>query len=248
MYSLVYILGFILAAAVRTEKFSYYERSFSYALYVSTYAAIGAIAGGRLGYVLCYEPAYYFSHLSEIIQLYRGGMSFYGGFLGLVLAVYFVDRKGFWHNLDHIAVLACIVLPLGRLANFWNGELWGTPTDVSWGMIFAGADNQTRHPVQLYEAVLEGPLLYLVITAGRFFLGRLERFTDLSGATAVLFAYFYGIFRFSAEFFREPDRVVGYVFLNFTLGHVLSAVLSIVMTVIFCRRFMSQYFNQPSAV
>jgi phosphatidylglycerol:prolipoprotein diacylglycerol transferase len=243
MYSLVYILGFILAATVHTEKFSYYERSFSYALYVSTYAAIGAIAGGRLGYVLCYEPVYYFNHLSEIVQLYRGGMSFYGGLFGLVLAVYFVDREGFWHNLDHIAILACIVLPFGRLANFWNGELWGTPTDVSWGMIFAGADNQIRHPVQLYEAVLEGPLLYLAVSAIRFYLGRTERFSDLTGLTATLFAYFYGIFRFSAEFFREPDRVVGYVFINFTLGHLLSAILSVVAAVVFCQRFLSQNSN-----
>lgn len=244
MYSLVYLLGFIFAVTVRTEKFSYHEHSFSYALYISTYAALGAIMGGRLGYVLFYEPSYYLNHLLEIIQLYRGGMSFYGGLLGLFMAVYLADPKGSWRNLDHFAVLACFVLPLGRIANFLNGELWGTPTDLPWGVIFAGADNQIRHPVQLYEAVLEGPVLLLTILIIRHMVKKAGLFSDLCGLTSLIFAYFYGIFRFCAEFFREPDRVVGYVFLNYSLGHILSALLSVTAAVIFCFRFVLNTSNR----
>ena len=186
-------------------------------------AALGAIIGGRLGYALFYEPGYYLEHPAEIPLLYLGGMSFHGGLLGLLLAVLLADIRGFWTNLDRMAFLACLILPLGRIANFLNGELWGTPCDYPWCVIFeAAGDGLPRHPVQLYEAALEGPVLLVLILAFRHFLKERGR---APGVMAALFGIGYALLRFLAEFLREPDLVTGYLWRGFTRGQGLCAVM-----------------------
>ncbi len=236
MYGLVYVAGWLAAVFLRFRRFDYFVPSFSYALYIATFAALGAIMGGRVGYVLFYEPAYYAQHMTEIPLLYLGGMSFFGGALGLVLVLCAVHPRGFWSNLDHLCLLACLILPLGRLANFLNGELWGTVTDLPWGVIFEGAGSLPRHPVQLYEAVLEGPLLLTAVLAVRRIMGTGNGAKP--GMVSLLFGFFYALFRFAAEFFREPDRVTGYVWLIFTPGHVLSLLLMLAVSALFMMRFV----------
>ena len=224
MYGFVYLLGFLTAVFAGVRRFPCYENTFLYTLYISVYAALGAVIGGRLGYVLFYEPGYYLGALSEIPLLYRGGMSFHGGALGLLLAVYLADPRGFTVNGDRLAVLSCFILPLGRIANFLNGELWGTPTDLPWGVIFeAAGDGIPRHPVQLYEAVLEGPVLLMLLLLSR----RLLKLSGEAGGAMALFGIWYGILRFLAEFFREPDRVAGYLFSGITRGQALCAALAL---------------------
>ncbi len=248
MYSSIYLLGFLLALLFQTKSDHYYLKSLSYSFYIAVYSAIGAIVGGRLGYVLLYEPVYYLDHLFEVIQLYKGGMSFFGGICGLTLCLWLLDRKGFWHNTDHLVLIACIILPLGRIANFCNGELWGTVTDLPWGMVFAGADDSPRHPVQIYEAILEGPALYLCVIMTSY-LNRVWGIVSNSvGLKALSFCYFYGLFRFSAEFVREPDRVVGYIWGSFTLGHLLAVMLILFALVIFSLRVLAESKSSTACV
>lgn len=169
-----------------------------------TYIVMGVIAGGRLGYVLFYKPAYYMSHPLEIPQIWTGGMSFHGGFIGVILAVYLFSRR---HNIalpklaDGIALAATPAILLVRIANFINAELWGRPTDLPWGVIFPTADGGPRHPSQLYEAGMEGMLLgaALILLAFRF--GGLKKPWLLTGT----FFTGYGLARFIVEFVRQPD-------------------------------------------
>ena len=223
MYGLVYLLGFLAAAFLGRKRFPCYENTPLYTLYIAVLAALGAIIGGRLGYALFYEPGHYLDNPAEIPLLYLGGMSFHGGLLGLLFAVLLADIRGFWTNLDRMAFLACLILPLGRIANFLNGELWGTPCAYSWCVIFeAAGDGLPRHPVQLYEAVLEGPALLVLILAFRHFL---KEWARVPGVTAALFGIGYALLRFGAEFFREPDPVTGYLWRGFTRGQGLCAIM-----------------------
>lgn len=179
-----------------------------------TWVIVGIIVGGRLGYVLFYKPAYYLSKPWEIPFVWEGGLSFHGGFLGVVLAIFLFARH---HNLplggaaDTIALASPPAILLGRIANFVNAELWGRPTTVPWGVIFPGEAAQTcagvafgacaRHPSQLYEAALEGLLLGLILIIAAFRLGALKRPWLISG----LFFAGYGVARFLVEFVRQPD-------------------------------------------
>ena len=168
------------------------------------WVTLGIIVGGRLGYVLFYNPGYFASHPAEILQLWNGGMSFHGGFLGCVAAaVLFARSRGipFLSLGDVSCAVAPIGLFLGRLANFVNGELWGRVTDVPWAMIFPNAGTMPRHPSQLYEAGLEGPAL-LIVLALFVRAGALKR----AGIVTGVFAIGYGMARFFCEFFREPGR------------------------------------------
>ncbi|MBQ9275284.1 MAG: prolipoprotein diacylglyceryl transferase [Succinivibrio sp.] len=178
---------------------------------------LGAILGGRLGYVLCYEPHWYSQHLGEIPQLWRGGMSFFGGVLGVCCAVFLScgTLRRALSELDLIALLALLIIPLGRIVNFLNGELWGTPSTLPWAVIFEGADELPRHPVQLYEALTEGPLLALFIY---LLYPRLKR---RCGAVALCYLAGYAAFRLIMECWREPDAAVGYLPGQLSLGQYL---------------------------
>lgn len=185
------------------------------------YIAIGVILGGRLGYVLFYNPAYYLQNPLEILQLWSGGMSFHGGLLGVIVAMAWFAHKtqrGFFQVADFIAPLTPLGLLAGRLGNFINQELWGRATDLPWAMVFPATDPARipRHPSMLYEAFLEGVVLFAVLWI-------YSRRPRLTGRVSGLFLICYGVFRFLVEFVREPDAHIGYLALDWlTMGQVLS--------------------------
>lgn len=183
------------------------------------YGVLGVILGGRLGEVLFYNPGYYFSHPFKILAVWEGGMSFHGGFLGVMAAMAFFSwqHKLRWLELmDFIAPLVPPGLAFGRLGNFINGELWGRPTDLPWGMVFPRVDNLPRHPSQLYEFALEGVLLFAIL----WIYARKPRPV---GAVSGLFLIGYGSFRFIAEFTRNPDDgIFGLMTFGVSMGQWLS--------------------------
>jgi len=189
------------------------------------WVTLGIIFGGRLGYVMFYNPAHFAAHPLEILQLWTGGMSFHGGFLGCVAAVMLFGWK---RNIRILSLgdLTCAVAPIGiflvRLANFINGELWGRPTDVPWAMVFPGGGPLPRHPSQLYEAVLEG-LVLLVLLHVLVRSGALRRPGLILGA----FALYYSLARSFSELFREPDAQLGFLWGGMTMGMLLSIPLAL---------------------
>ncbi len=231
-YALAYIFGILLGwlyarALIRNEKLWGGPAPMTvtdfddFVLWVT----LGIILGGRLGYVLFYNPAHFAENPLEIFQLWHGGMSFHGGFAGCVAAVMlFAWQRGI--PILSLGDLTCAVAPigllLGRIANFINGELWGRTTDVWWGMVFPGAGRLPRHPSQLYEAALEGALL-LIVLALAIRAGALKRPGLILGA----FSLGYGIARSFCELFREPDAQLGFLWGGMTMGMLLSAPLMI---------------------
>lgn len=183
------------------------------------YGVIGVILGGRLGEVLFYNPGYYFSHPAKILAVWEGGMSFHGGFLGVLIAMALFARQQKLHWLqlmDFIAPLVPPGLAFGRLGNFINGELWGRPTDAPWGMVFPHVDNLPRHPSQLYECALEGIALFILL----WWFSQKPRPV---GAVSGLFLIGYGSFRFIAEFTRNPDDgIFGLMTFGVSMGQWLS--------------------------
>jgi phosphatidylglycerol:prolipoprotein diacylglycerol transferase len=183
------------------------------------YGVIGVILGGRLGEVLFYNPGYYFSHPAKILAVWEGGMSFHGGFLGVLIAMALFARQQElrWLQLmDFIAPLVPPGLAFGRLGNFINGELWGRPTDAPWGMVFLHVDNLPRHPSQLYECALEGIALFILL----WWFSQKPRPV---GAVSGLFLVGYGSFRFIAEFTRNPDDgIFGLMTFGVSMGQWLS--------------------------
>jgi phosphatidylglycerol:prolipoprotein diacylglycerol transferase len=184
------------------------------------YMACGIVLGGRLGYVLFYNPDYYAAHPLEAFAIWHGGMSFHGGLLGCILALFLLGRRykaGLIELFDLGAAVAPIGLFFGRIANFVNGELWGRTTDVPWAMIFPMAGPEPRHPSQLYQATLEGLVLFsIMMIAVR--LGGFKRPGTVSG----LFLIGYGIFRTVGEHFRQPDVQIGFLYGGLTMGMLLS--------------------------
>jgi phosphatidylglycerol:prolipoprotein diacylglycerol transferase len=182
------------------------------------YGAIGVIVGGRLGSVLFYDFQHYLAEPLDIFKIWRGGMSFHGGLLGVLIAMLYAARrygKPFFAITDFAAPVAPVGLFTGRLGNFANGELWGRPTDLPWGMVFPHVDAQARHPSQLYEAALEGLLLFA-------FLWWYSRIPRPIKAVSAWFLIGYGSLRFVAEFFRQPDASVGYLGVDWmTRGQLL---------------------------
>lgn len=185
------------------------------------WATLGVILGGRLGYVIFYKPAYYLENLLEIPQMWNGGMSFHGGLAGVILAaILFARRRGiaFFALADILAAAAPIGLFLGRIANFINGELWGRPTDGPFGVIFPHAGNVPRHPSQLYEAALEGLLLFIVLAVLVIPMQARRRVGLASG----VFLIGYGLSRMLVETVREPDEFIGLLAFGSTWGQWLS--------------------------
>jgi phosphatidylglycerol:prolipoprotein diacylglycerol transferase len=180
---------------------------------------LGVILGGRLGYILFYKPGYYLEHPLEIFAVWHGGMSFHGGFLGVLAAAGIFARRcriGWWELMDFVAPLVPVGLATGRLGNFINGELWGRVTDLPWGMVFRGeAGPAPRHPSQLYEMVLEGAALFALLW---WFSSRPRPRMQVSA----LFLLGYGLARFVCEFAREPDSFLGVLALGMTMGQWLS--------------------------
>jgi phosphatidylglycerol---prolipoprotein diacylglyceryl transferase len=187
------------------------------------WVTLGIILGGRLGYVLFYNLPVYAANPLQIFELWTGGMSFHGGFVGCVLAVILFAR---YRKIPFLSLgdVTCAVGPiglfLGRLANFVNGELWGRPTDVPWAMIFPNGGPEPRHPSQLYEAALEGIVLFIVLAIA-IRMGALKR----PGLTIGIFAVVYATARTTCEFFREPDVQLGFLWHGTTMGMLLSIPL-----------------------
>lgn len=222
-YSLAYIAG-ILAAwwlLLRMVRLPGSPMDRRHVDDLITWCVIGVIAGGRLAYVLFYDPATYLADPAKILLLWEGGMAFHGGLLGVILAILLYCRShglAVWRVLDYVAVVTPIGLLLGRIANFVNGELWGRVTDGSWGIIFPGAGPYPRHPSQLYEAAGEGLFLLLLLN-GLFWLTDARLRPGLLGG---LFVLLYGLFRVAIEAFREPDAQLGTLATGLTMGQTLS--------------------------
>ncbi len=188
---------------------------------------LGVVLGGRIGYVLFYNPSYFAAHPAEILRIWSGGMSFHGGFLGVVLAVLVFAR---WRGrpvsamADIAAAATPIGLMLGRIANFINGELWGRPADVPWAMVFPLAGPEPRHPSQLYQATMEGLILFLVLRLLTHRYKSLQRPWLTTGA----FLIGYGVARIVGEQFRMPDAQIGFLWGGLTMGMLLSAPMVLI--------------------
>ncbi|HEX4842576.1 MAG TPA: prolipoprotein diacylglyceryl transferase [Limnobacter sp.] len=219
-YGLMYLLAFIAFIVLAKRRLHLFPAiKMDDVDNLLTWSVLGVILGGRLGYVIFYKPAYYLSNPGEILAIWEGGMSFHGGFLGVLLTCFiFAQRKGwkFFDLMDFVAPAVPIGLALGRLGNFINGELWGRPTDGWWGVVFPQAgDALARHPSQLYQMSLEGIALFV----------GLWWFASKPRARAAVSAWFligYGAARFVVEFAREPDRFLGTLSLGLSMGQWLS--------------------------
>ena len=231
-YALAYIFGILFGwlyarAIIRNERFWGGPAPMTVADYDDfiLWVTLGIILGGRAGYVLFYNWPHFAANPGEILQVWKGGMSFHGGFLGCVLVVVlFAWQRGI--PMLSLGDVTCAVGPiglfLGRIANFINGELWGRPGDVPWAMVFPGGGALPRHPSQLYEATLEGLVLFIVLAA-LVRAGALQRPGSIIGA----FAAFYALMRSFCEFFREPDPQLGFLWGGLTMGMLLSLPLLI---------------------
>ena len=187
-----------------------------------TYVILSIIIGGRLGYVLFYNFNYFFSNPIEIFFIWNGGMSFHGGLLGIIIATIIFSKKHEFDKLVLLDIVSCVApvgLFFGRLANFINGELYGKPADLPWAVIFPAVDYQGRHPSQIYEALLEGVLLFLILNL------IIRKMSYKKGKCAALFLMLYSVFRVFSEFFREPDLQIGYIFNYISMGSLLSSFM-----------------------
>jgi phosphatidylglycerol---prolipoprotein diacylglyceryl transferase len=236
-YGLMYMLSFIICFFVlrRYAKYRKLQLTTDDLYDFLFYIILGVMIGGRLGYVLFYDLGSYLKEPLSIFAIWQGGMSFHGGFVGMVLATYWICRRkkwNFWEIADLGAAAAPIGLGLGRIGNFINGELYGRPTTVPWAMIFPEGGSMPRHPSQLYEAILEGLILF-------FILRWVYRKNFYRGTVFWALLAFYGLFRFLVEFVREPDAQIGLDLGPFTRGQELTfpmLVIGTAMMIIYARR------------
>jgi phosphatidylglycerol:prolipoprotein diacylglycerol transferase len=235
-YGLSYLLGISLVwlnISFQTRKNESHWDSESISDIVF-YAVAGVLVGGRLGYIFFYNSDQFLLDPIIIFKIWEGGMSFHGALIGIVIGTYLFSKKNnsqTFFLLDIVACVAPIGIFFGRIANFINGELIGKETDVYWGVIFPKIDNLVRHPSQLYEAFLEGFVLFLVINF--IYLRRNYKIGNCSS----FFLIFYGIFRIFAELFREPDIHIGYLFGSISMGMLLSMFMIIFGAIIFFKRY-----------
>jgi len=221
-YSLAYILGISIGWFYCKKKIIQDPYILNLFDDFITYLIVGIILGGRIGYALFYNLDYYFVNPIEILMVWKGGMSFHGGLIGVIIAAKLFSNKHQTNQfvfLDLVALSAPIGIFFGRVANFINSELYGRATDVPWSVQFILIDNIKRHPSQLYEALLEGIILFLIL---RYFF--IKGYLEKPGKISALFLIFYSLFRFFIEFFRSPDQQIGYLILNLTLGQLISIV------------------------
>jgi len=230
-YGLMYILGFMAAYLLVKYQASRVQWKMLLAQLDNLNLAliVGVILGGRLGYVLFYNPSYYLQHPLEVFATWQGGMSFHGGCIGVLVSGALFCRRhkiNFWKAADLYVVTVPIGLGLGRIGNFMNAELYGRVTEVPWGMLFPGGGPLPRHPSQLYEVLLEGVLLFTLLWAlkARPWQRKGSGWWP-HGSMLALFLILYGIFRFLVEFVREPDPQLGQLLAGMTMGQLLSLAM-----------------------
>ena len=225
-YSLAYIIGILLGWILSKRFFiSNVELKEKFDDFL-TFVILGIIIGGRLGYVILYNPNYYLDNLIDIFKIWEGGMSFHGGLIGVVLASFYFAKKNnqnFFIYLDVISIVAPIGIFFGRIANFINSELYGAETNLPWAVQFIKIDNLYRHPTQLYEAIFEGLILFLILIYLRN-----KGFMKIAGLMSGIFLICYSIFRFMIEFLRVPDEQIGYLLFNLTMGQIISCIFFLI--------------------
>ena len=230
-YSLAYIIGILLGWVLSKKIFiKNLEINKKFDDYIS-YLIIGIIVGGRFGYIVFYNFNYYVNNILDIFKIWEGGMSFHGGLIGVIYASIVFAKKNkqdYFLYTDVVALAAPIGIFFGRLANFVNSELYGSPTEVPWAVTFVQVDNLSRHPSQLYEAVLEGIILFLILI---YF--RKKNYLEKPGLISALFLILYSIFRFIVEFFRVPDEQLGYLILSLSMGQIISLIFIIFGIILF---------------
>ena len=221
-YSLAYIAGILIGWVYCKKKLIKDQKILDLFDDFITYAILGIIVGGRIGYVLFYNFEYFFNNPIEILFVWNGGMSFHGGLIGVIIASNLfskLNKVNTFIFLDLVSLSAPIGIFFGRISNFINSELYGTPTELPWSVKFIAVDDINRHPSQLYEAFLEGIVLFFML---QFILKK--NFAKKTGQISCLFLVLYSFFRIITEFFRTPDLHIGYLFFNLTLGQLISAV------------------------
>tara|TARA_B100000902_G_scaffold72609_1_gene77922 strand:+ start:2824 stop:3606 length:783 start_codon:yes stop_codon:yes gene_type:complete len=240
-YSLAYIFGIILGWFICKRIFIKDSRLNEKFDDFITYLIIGIILGGRLGYVIFYNFNYYIKNLFDILKIWEGGMSFHGGLIGIILAsIIFANqnKESSFQYMDLVALVAPIGIFFGRLANFINSELYGVPTSVPWAVIFVKIDNLSRHPSQLYEALFEGVILFLILL---YFRNR--NYLKKPGLISALFLILYSTFRFIIEFFRVPDEQLGYLIFNLTMGQIISILFILLGIILFYFKNNNEQIN-----
>ncbi|WP_224962009.1 prolipoprotein diacylglyceryl transferase [Geomonas subterranea] len=219
-YGLMYICGFVAAyfiilSGVKRKGIPLNRDQVADLIFT---VAVGVILGGRLGYILFYNFAFYLAHPLKLFAVWEGGMSFHGGLIGALVASFYFIRKfklSFYPLADVGFLAAPVGLGFGRIGNFINGELYGRVTDLPWGIVFPTGGPLPRHPSQLYEAFLEGPLMFLILYL-------VSKKVPRDGVVVWSFIALYGLFRFLVEFVRQPDEQIGFVLGGFSMGQMLS--------------------------
>ena len=204
--------------------------------YIS-YLIIGIIIGGRLGYVIFYNFTYFLNNPIEIFMIWNGGMSFHGGLMGIIITSYLFSKKNnkdIFIFLDLVSIAAPIGILFGRISNFINGELVGKVTNSDWGVFFPNYDDKLRHPSQLYEAFLEGVILFILMNL--IFFNKNNKI----GTCSIMFLILYGFFRITSEFFREPDIQIGYLYGHISMGMLLSVIMILIGFLIYIKKKMKQ--------
>jgi len=230
-YSIAYILGILIGwiyankiIRLTTEnKYNFTQISESKFNDLIIYLVIGIILGGRLGYIFFYNLEYYSQNFLEIFKVWHGGMSFHGGLLGVIISIIIFSKKtkiNFFKFADIVSCVAPIGIFFGRVANFINGELYGKISTVPWSVIFPGAGNVSRHPSQIYEAILEGIVLFIIVNYFAF----KKKLLFKTGYISSFFLVSYSVLRLFGEIFREPDIHLGFFFNYFSLGALLSLI------------------------
>ncbi|MDC1155895.1 prolipoprotein diacylglyceryl transferase [Candidatus Pelagibacter sp.] len=230
-YSLSYIagiiIGWLICKKIFIRKSDINEKFDDYI----TYLVIGIIIGGRLGYIIFYNFSYYVNNFFDIFKVWEGGMSFHGGLIGIIVASILFSKKNNQDSflyMDLVSLVAPIGIFFGRLANFINSELYGTPTDILWAVTFIQVDSLSRHPSQLYEAILEGVILFIILM---YF--KNKDYLKKPGLISGLFLIFYSIFRFFIEFVRVPDEQLGYLIFELSMGQIISLIFLVIGIILF---------------
>ena len=224
-YSLAYIFGIMFGWIYCKKKLIDDKKILDLFDGLINYLIIGIIVGGRVGYILIYNLDYYLANISEILMIWKGGMSFHGGLVGIVVSTFIFSKKNNVNAfifLDLIAIVAPIGIFLGRISNFINSELYGKESDMFWSVKFLAVDEIYRHPSQIYEAIFEGIVLFLILN----YLYRKKVFIN-PGVISSIFLILYSVFRIIIEYFREPDIQLGYLIFNLTMGQIVSIIFLI---------------------